>query len=103
LIMQLLRDNLNLWTSDIPEDSGKIWLIWLPHTDTSCPFFSIFKLLLIGPNHGYQNRMICVVRILIRYKTEPKYESLLCIYFGYETHFEFRFTTIQITIWILIW
>jgi hypothetical protein len=24
LIMQLLRDNLNLWTSDIPEDSGKI-------------------------------------------------------------------------------
>jgi hypothetical protein len=34
LIMQLLRDNLNLWTSDIPEDSGMIWLIWLPNTDT---------------------------------------------------------------------
>lgn len=24
LIMQLLRDNLTLWTSDIPEDGGKI-------------------------------------------------------------------------------
>ena len=23
LIMQLLRDNLTLWTSDIPEDAGK--------------------------------------------------------------------------------
>lgn len=23
LIMQLLRDNLTLWTSDIPEDGGK--------------------------------------------------------------------------------
>lgn len=25
LIMQLLRDNLTLWTSDIPEEGGNYW------------------------------------------------------------------------------
>lgn len=25
LIMQLLRDNLTLWTSDLPEDGGTVW------------------------------------------------------------------------------
>lgn len=28
LIMQLLRDNLTLWTSDIPEEGGKYLFIW---------------------------------------------------------------------------
>jgi 14-3-3 protein epsilon len=26
LIMQLLRDNLTLWTSDLPEDGGKMMI-----------------------------------------------------------------------------
>ena len=29
LIMQLLRDNLTLWTSDIPEDGGKLHVNYL--------------------------------------------------------------------------
>jgi len=67
LIMQLLRDNLTLWTSDIPEDGGKI-LKRLPHTHARISFHHFFpsiKLLLIGANHGYQNLKICMIRVLI--------------------------------------
>jgi 14-3-3 protein epsilon len=28
LIMQLLRDNLTLWTSDLPEDGGIVYCSW---------------------------------------------------------------------------
>ena len=30
LIMQLLRDNLTLWTSDLPEEGGKLRKGWNP-------------------------------------------------------------------------
>ena len=38
LIMQLLRDNLTLWTSDIPEDGGNRWILNGP-SGLCCEFF----------------------------------------------------------------